>query len=56
MLGSEPTPTGYMAEVSEKLHHYCRTNGDLKKLFPSVEKKFVKNSITKIFKNPHVGV
>ena len=56
MLGSEPTPTGYVAEVSERLHHYCRTSSDLKKMFPSVEKKFIKNSKIKISKNRHVGV
>ena len=57
-LGSEPSSTGYVTEVSERLHHYCRTSSNLKKLLPSVKKKkkFAKNSKIKIFKNPHVGV
>ena len=29
MLGSELTPTGYVTEVSERLHYYCRTSSDL---------------------------
>ena len=37
-LGSEPTPTGYVTEVTERLHHYSRTSSDLKKLLPSIEK------------------
>ena len=31
-LGYEPTPTRYVTEVSERLHHFCRTSSDLKKL------------------------
>ena len=43
-LGSEPTPTGYVTEVTERLHHYSSTSSDLKKLLNLIEKKFTKNS------------
>ena len=56
MLGSETTPTGYVTELTERLHQYSRTSSDLKKWLPLLEKKFTKNSKIKIFKNPHVGV
>ena len=55
MLGSEPTPTGYVAEVSERLHHYCRTSSDLKKLLPSVEKNLPKIQKSKFSKIPMLG-
>ena len=55
MLGSEPTPTGYVTEVSERLHHYCRTSSNLKKLLPSVEKNLPKIQKSKFSKIPMLG-
>ena len=55
MLGSEPTPTGYVTEVSERLHHYCRTSSNLKKLLPSAEKNSQKIQNSKYSKIPMLG-
>ena len=46
-LRPEPTSNGYLIEVTERLHHYSRTNSDLKKLLPSNEK----TKICQKFKN-----
>ena len=36
---SPPTPPRYMTEVTDGLHRCSRTSSNLKKLFPSTEKK-----------------
>ena len=57
-LRPEPTSNGYLIEVTERLHHYSRTNSDLKKLLPSNEKTKISPKLKKIkiSKNPHFGV
>ena len=53
MLGSETTSTGYVTELTERLHQYSRTSSDLRKLLPSVEKnspKIQKSKFSKILK------
>ena len=50
-MGSEPTPTGYVAEVTERLHHNSSTSSDLKKLLNLIEKnspKIQKSKFSKI--------
>ena len=50
-MGSEPTPTGYVTEVTERLHPYSSTSSDLKKLLNLIEKyslKIQKSKFSKI--------